>query len=90
MQRITDVPRLPDRPSDGHKGTFGKILIVGGCRGFSGAPVLAAKAALRSGAGLVRVAVPASIQPIVVAFDPCYTTIELPEDRQGQIGRAHV
>jgi NAD(P)H-hydrate epimerase len=90
MQRITDVPRLPERPSDGHKGTFGKVLIVGGSRGFSGAPALSAKAALRSGAGLVRVAAPASIQPIVAALDPCYTTVELPEDRQGQISESAI
>lgn len=85
MKHITDIPDLPPRPVDGHKGTFGKVLIVGGSRGFSGAPALAAKAALRSGAGLVRVAVPASIQAIVAAADPCYTTIALPDDGQGQI-----
>ena len=59
-------------------------MIVGGSVGFSGAPTLAAKAALRSGAGLVRVAVPASIQPVVAAMDPCYTTAALPADAQGQ------
>jgi len=83
-QRITDIPALPLRPADGHKGTFGKVLIVGGSRGFSGAPALAAKAALRSGAGLVRAAVPRSIQPIVAALDPCYTTLALSEDESGQ------
>lgn len=84
MQQITDIPALPARPVDGHKGTFGKVMVVGGSRGFSGAPALAAKAALRSGAGLVRVAVPASIQPIVAAFDPCYTTIALAQSDQGR------
>lgn len=84
MNTITDIPTLPLRPVDGHKGTFGRVLIVGGSQGFSGAPALAAKAALRSGAGLVRVAVPTSVQPVVAALDPCYTTIALPEDRQGQ------
>lgn len=84
MQKITNVPKLPVRPVDGHKGTFGKVLVVGGSPGFSGAPALSAKAALRSGAGLVRVAVPCSIQPVVAALDPCYTTIALPENEQGQ------
>ncbi len=46
---------LPRRPADGHKGTFGKVLIVGGSVGFTGAPVLAARAALRTGTGLVTV-----------------------------------
>lgn len=85
---ITELPMLPQRPIDGHKGTFGKLLIVGGSRGFTGAPALAAKAALRSGAGLVRVAVPASSQPIVAALDACYTTLALPEDADGQCDTA--
>lgn len=85
MNRITKVPKLESRPADGHKGLFGKILIIGGAMGFSGAPVLAGKAALRSGAGLVRVAVPQSILPIVASLEPCYTTIPLAEDADGRI-----
>lgn len=80
MQHITEIPKLAKRSVDGHKGTFGKVLIVGGSVGFSGAPALAGKAALRSGAGLVRVAVPQSVQPIVASLEPCYTTIGLSED----------
>ena len=53
---------LPARPAGGHKGTFGHLLLVAGSRGKSGAAVLAAEAALRSGAGLVTVAAPASLQ----------------------------
>jgi ADP-dependent NAD(P)H-hydrate dehydratase len=85
MKTITTIPRVPKRPVDGHKGTFGKVLIVGGSVGFSGAPALAGKAALRSGSGLVRVAIPASIQPVVAALDPCYTTVALQEDANGQM-----
>ncbi|HOQ04246.1 MAG TPA: NAD(P)H-hydrate dehydratase [Anaerohalosphaeraceae bacterium] len=85
MNQINKVPDLAPRPRDGHKGTFGKVLIIGGSVGFSGAPVLAAKAALRSGSGLVRAAVPKSIQPIAASLDPCYTTIGLPEDPLGRI-----
>ena len=84
MKKIIDIPTLTKRPVDGHKGTFGKVLIVGGSVGFSGAPALAGKAALRSGAGLVRVAVPQSIQPAVSTLDPCYTTIGLSDDK-GQL-----
>ena len=55
---------LPDRPADGHKGTFGKILLLCGSRGYTGAAALAAMGALRSGAGLVYLAVPDSIYDI--------------------------
>jgi ADP-dependent NAD(P)H-hydrate dehydratase len=85
MKKITKIPVITPRLADGHKGTFGKILIVGGSMGFSGAPVLAGRAALRSGAGLVRVAVPQSILPIVASLEPCYTTIPLAEDADGKI-----
>lgn len=56
---------LPGRPVDGHKGTFGKALIVGGSVGFTGAPVLASRGALRTGAGLVTIMVPQEVWPIV-------------------------
>ncbi len=85
MKQISRIPILAPRPRDGHKGTFGKVLIVGGSVGFSGAPILAAKAALRSGSGLVRIAVPKSIQPTAASLDPCYTTLGLPEDSLGRI-----
>lgn len=50
-----DLSKLPTRPANGHKGTFGRVLIVGGSIGMSGAAFLAAKAAYRAGAGLVRI-----------------------------------
>lgn len=52
---------LPFRPADGHKGTFGNVLIIAGARGFSGAAAMAACAALKSGAGYVRLAAPRGI-----------------------------
>src|SRR5688572_33512001 len=61
MERITTPPPLPPRPREGHKGLFGRVLIVGGNDGMIGAPVLAATSALRMGAGLVQIAVPRSI-----------------------------
>jgi NAD(P)H-hydrate epimerase len=85
METITDIPKLPPRPVDAHKGTFGKVLIIGGHPGMSGAPAIAGQAALRSGAGLVRVATPKTILPIVAGIEPCYTTIPLPEDNNGII-----
>jgi NAD(P)H-hydrate epimerase len=73
------------RPADSHKGLFGRVLVVGGSVGFGGAAAMCARSALRSGAGLVRVAVPTSILPIVASLDPCYTTAALAEDGNGQI-----
>ena len=58
---------LPPRPRFGHKGTFGRVLVVGGAVGMAGAVSLAAEAALRGGAGLVHVVVPEPIYPIVEA-----------------------
>ena len=52
---------LPPRKADGHKGTFGKLLVVGGAVGYTGAPYLTASAAVRSGCGLVFLGVPQSI-----------------------------
>jgi len=65
---------LPRRPRDGHKGTFGTVLVVAGSRGMAGAAVLAGRAALRAGAGLVRVSCPADVLEIVATSYPGYTT----------------
>lgn len=74
---IHTLPRLPRRRFDAHKGTFGKVLIVAGSSGMAGAAILSGRAALRSGAGLVQVATPASVQPIIAAGNPCYTTFSI-------------
>lgn len=68
MEQITQQwvkERLPFRKPDGHKGDFGRVLAVCGAVGYTGAPVFAAKGAVRSGAGLVFLAVPESIYPVV-------------------------
>jgi len=85
---ITDVPQLPARPSDSNKGSFGRVLIVAGSRGMSGAAVLCASGALRGGAGLVRLAVPEGILTIVAACNPCYTTAPLQQDEHGRLASA--
>jgi NAD(P)H-hydrate epimerase len=85
MQKVNDLPKLTARPADSHKGLFGRVLVVGGSAGFGGAAAMCARSALRSGAGLVRVAAPESILPIVASFDPCYTTAALKENASGQI-----
>jgi NAD(P)H-hydrate epimerase len=82
---IRQVPHLPARPADAHKGTFGKVLVVAGSVGMSGAAVLAGSAALRGGAGLVQLAVAEPIVPIVAANQPCYMTAPLPADAEGRV-----
>lgn len=61
---VMDQPCLPRRRRDAHKGDFGKLFIVAGSVGYTGAPALAAAAAVRCGAGLVTLAVPEEIYPI--------------------------
>lgn len=79
------LPNVPLRPADGHKGTFGRTLLIAGSRGMSGAACLAGIAALRGGVGLATVACPVGIQPIVAGFEPGYMTTGLPEDAEGRI-----
>jgi ADP-dependent NAD(P)H-hydrate dehydratase len=74
------------RAADSNKGDFGNILVVAGSRGMSGAAVLCGRAALRAGAGLVHVAVPLGVWPMVAAAEACYLTVPLPEDDQGRFG----
>jgi NAD(P)H-hydrate epimerase len=74
---------IPARRPDSHKGTYGRVLIVAGSLGKTGAAYLAAMAALRSGAGLVTVATPASCLPIVASLGAEYMTEALPETRPG-------
>ena len=72
-------PRMPDS----HKGDYGRVLIVAGSRGKTGAAHLSAIGALRSGAGLVTIATPACCQPIVAAMAPEYMTEAIDEGPDG-------
>ncbi len=73
------------RPLDSHKGTFGRVLLIVGRYGMAGAAILSARAALRSGAGLVTVALPQSIYPIVAAAVPEAVFLPLAETDDGQL-----
>lgn len=73
---------LPPCEPHMHKGSAGSLLIVGGSRGLTGAPVLAALGALRAGAGLVTVACPGRLEPVLKAGHPDVMTLPLgSEDR---------
>jgi ADP-dependent NAD(P)H-hydrate dehydratase len=80
------LPRLAPRDPEGHKGTYGRALLIGGSRGMPGSISLSGMATLRAGAGLVRLAVPTACQQTVAGFEPCYMTYGLPSDAAGQIG----
>ena len=85
IQRIEAVPTLPRRKPGANKGDFGTVLVVAGGRGMAGAAALVGASALRSGAGKVRVASAAEVQPTVAGFEPCYMTYPLPDDEEGLI-----
>ena len=75
---------LPMRSLTGHKGTFGRVLIVAGSQGMTGAAILCARSALRAGAGLVTVALPETIAPVIQAAVPEAITLLLP-DHEGRL-----
>ena len=81
---------VPARAPDSHKGDFGRVLVVAGSMGRTGAAHLAALGALKSGAGLVTVATPRSCVPIVAAMAPEYMTEALDETPTGGIDFAAV
>ena len=90
VRNVRSIPRLPRRKRDSHKGDYGRVLIVGGSRGMIGAPALAASAALRSGAGLVKMTLPVSIQLISASLEPCATSLALPDTAAGTFSLAAV
>ncbi len=84
------LPDLPERPADGHKGTFGSVCIIGGQRSEAGrvmigAPSLCANAAMRSGCGNAMLAMAQPILQSGLQLAPTATGIELPVDEVGRI-----
>lgn len=84
-----ELPRLPPRDSRGHKGTFGPVTIVGGFSGVEsrmlGAPVLAARGAVRAGAGLARIAAPEPMISAMLLAAPFATGVPMVVDAHGEI-----
>ena len=81
---------VPSRPSASHKGTYGRVLVIAGATGMTGAAALASKAALRVGAGLVTLATPKHLNPILEGLLPEVMTLPLPETEAGSLAVAAV
>lgn len=78
---------LPRRPAQGHKGTFGKVLVAAGSEHYWGAPLLCGRGAYRSGAGLVALAVPQAVRPVAAGQLPEATYPPVPDrDNFGEQG----
>ncbi|MBP3705280.1 MAG: NAD(P)H-hydrate dehydratase, partial [Clostridia bacterium] len=80
------APLFPKRDPEGHKGTYGRLLMICGSIGMAGACIMAARAALRSGVGLLNIAIPHALYPIMAQAVPeavftLYDTDETMEDR---------
>lgn len=83
----TDVPALPPRKADGHKGQFGKVLVLAGSAHYTGAAVLTARAALRAGCGLVTLACPESVHQTISSRLLCEISYPLPDEAPGVFSR---
>lgn len=81
---------IPEREPDTHKGTYGHVLLVAGSRGKTGAAYLGAMGAIRSGAGLVSVATPASCQSVVASLGAEYMTMGVDDDTHGAFSPAAI
>ena len=76
---------VPQRPPASHKGSYGRVLVVAGSTGMTGAAALASEAALRAGAGLVTLAIPKSLNPILEGLLPEVMTLPLSETEAGSL-----
>src|SRR5207249_132253 len=88
MERADAAARLPSRRADTHKRATGVVLVVAGSRAMTGAPALVARAAYRAGAGLVTVAVPEDILPVVEGLSPECTFLPLPQTEDGTVSES--
>jgi NAD(P)H-hydrate epimerase len=77
------LKRLFNRASNSHKYDYGRVVVIGGSSSMAGAPALAGRAALRSGAGVVELCVPECIANVVASFDPCLISHHFASDAYG-------
>lgn len=83
LPTINQLPPLPELPFDAHKGQCGRVLVIAGSIGMSGAGSMASRAALRCGAGVVLWAVAKSLNNVAEAMSPEVMTLPLPETNMG-------
>lgn len=82
LTTLEKIPDLPSRPGEAHKGTFGTVIVVGGSATMIGAPALCARAALRSGSGLVKIATTGDVLAHALTIEPCATGVLLHGDAE--------
>ena len=81
MIQIKKLPVFTPRINDTHKGSYGRVLVLAGSPGMTGAAYLCSKAALRSGAGIVTLGIPESLNPVMEMKLTCVMTHPLPETK---------
>ncbi len=81
MIKVTKLPKLAVRKKNTHKGSYGRVLVLAGSPGLTGAAYLCSKAALRSGSGIVTLGIPESLNPIMETKLTCVMTCPLPETK---------
>lgn len=79
MYEVKTLPKIPSRKPDTHKGDYGRVLVLAGSSGMTGAACLCSSAALRAGAGIVTLGIPESLHGIVASKLTCIMTHPLPE-----------
>ncbi|MGR3317736.1 MAG: NAD(P)H-hydrate dehydratase [Candidatus Anammoxibacter sp.] len=88
MREITKLPQITPRNPDSHKGDYGRVFVIAGSTGFTGAAYLCSKAALRAGAGLVTLGVPESLNAIMETKLTCVMTLPLAQTSAGTLAKA--
>lgn len=86
LNESQELPKLPQRPREAHKGDFGHVLVVAGSPGMTGAGCMAAAAAQRAGAGLVTLALPRSLNLVAEIVLGSAMSLPLPETPDGALG----
>ncbi len=87
MVKIKSLPKLNPRKNNTHKGSYGRVLVLAGSPGLTGAAYLCSKAALRSGSGIVTLGIPESLNPVMEAKLTCVMTHPLPETKVSTLSK---
>ena len=87
MIKIKSLPELNSRKNNTHKGSYGRVLVLAGSPGLTGAAYLCSKAALRSGSGIVTLGVPESLNPVMEVKLTCVMTRPLPETKASTLSK---